>query len=105
LPVGFIDFFKEANGADITTDDHYVVLWPLTDMVGLNREYIVNKYAPEFFIIGSDGGDMSYAIKRIQDMFLSSYLLECQERKLSLNARHSQSSLVFYNVLPNTKAR
>ena len=64
LPAGFIDFFKEANGADINTDQHYVVLWPLTDMVGLNKEYNVEEYAPDFFIIGSDGGDTAYAIER-----------------------------------------
>jgi hypothetical protein len=64
LPVGFIDFFKEANGADISTDDHYIVLWPLTDMVGLNKEYNVDGYAPEFFIFGSDGGDTAYGIEK-----------------------------------------
>lgn len=64
LPIGFIDFFKETNGADINTDNHYVVLWPLTDMVELNKEYSVDEYAPEFFIIGSDGGGTAYAIER-----------------------------------------
>ena len=63
LPNGFIDFFKETNGADISTDDSYCLLWPLTDMVQLNMEYNVSVYAPEFFIFGSDGGDTAYAIE------------------------------------------
>jgi len=63
-PIGFIEFFKETNGADINTDNHYVVLWPLTEMVVLNKEYNVDEYAPEFFIIGSDGGDTAYAIEK-----------------------------------------
>ena len=65
LPNGFIDFFKEANGADISTDNQYVILWPLTDMIQLNKEYNVEEYAPEFFIFGSDGGDTAYAIERL----------------------------------------
>jgi len=64
LPSGFIDFFKEANGADISTDDKFVALWALTDMVQLNKEYNVEQYAPEFFVFGSDGGDTAYAIEK-----------------------------------------
>ena len=64
LPEGFIEFFKEANGADINTDKNYIALWPLTEMVQLNKEYEVNEYAPEFFIFGSNGGDTAFAIER-----------------------------------------
>jgi len=64
LPQGFIDFYKEANGAIIITDDEYIVLWPLTDLFKLNADYNVAMYAPEFFIFGSDGGDTAYAIKK-----------------------------------------
>jgi len=64
LPTDFISFFKEANGADITKDSGFILLWPLTDMVQLNKEYDVEEYAPEFFIFGSDGGDMAYAIDK-----------------------------------------
>lgn len=64
LPKGFIEFFKEANGADISTDEKYVVLWALTEMVQLNNEYNVAEYAPEFFIFGSDGGDTAFAIEK-----------------------------------------
>lgn len=64
LPEGFIDFFKEANGADLAKDNSFILLWPLTDMVQLNKEYDVEEYAPEFFIFGSDGGDIAYAIEK-----------------------------------------
>jgi hypothetical protein len=64
LPEGFIDFFKEANGADINTDEKYIILWALTDMVQLNKEYNVEEYAPQFFIFGSDGGDTAFAIEK-----------------------------------------
>jgi hypothetical protein len=64
LSIGFIDFFKETNGADISSDQKYILLWPLTDMIQLNKEYNVDVYAPEFFIFGSDGGDTAYAIEK-----------------------------------------
>jgi hypothetical protein len=64
LPNGFIDFYKEANGADISTAEQYILLWALTDMVQLNKDYCVEEYAPEFFIFGSDGGDTAFAIEK-----------------------------------------
>ncbi|MCD6067055.1 MAG: cell wall assembly protein [Bacteroidetes bacterium] len=64
LSKGFIDFFKETNGADISTDDKYILLWALTDMIQLNKEYKVEEYAPEFFIFGSDGADTAFAIEK-----------------------------------------
>jgi hypothetical protein len=64
LPLGFLEFFRSANGADLKSDEKYVLLWPLTDMVQLNKDYLVDEYAPDFFIFGSDGGDTAYAIER-----------------------------------------
>lgn len=65
LPEGFISFFKEANGADINTDECYILLWALTDMIELNNDYNVQEYAAEFFIFGSDGGGNAFAIEKI----------------------------------------
>ncbi len=64
LPEGFIEFFKEANGAEISTDKKYFILWALTEMVQLNKAYNVEEFAPGFFIFGSDGGDTAFAIEK-----------------------------------------
>jgi hypothetical protein len=64
LPKGFINFFSNSNGGELITDNNYVSLWPLTDMIRLNKEYNVEQYAPEFFIFASDGGDEAYAIEK-----------------------------------------
>ena len=64
LPEGFIDFFKETNGANITSDNSYVALWPVTDMLQLNEGYKVSEFAPEFFLFGSNGGGEAYAIEK-----------------------------------------
>lgn len=64
LPTGFIEFFKGSNGADINTSGRYIILWPLTNMIQLNKDYSVGEFAPDFFIFGSDGGDIAYAIEK-----------------------------------------
>lgn len=64
LPIGFIDFFIESNGADIQTEEKFILLWPLTEMIKLNEDYEVEIYAPDYFIFGSDGGDMAFALHK-----------------------------------------
>jgi hypothetical protein len=64
LPPGFIDFYKETNGADIEKDEKFIFLWELTEMIQLNEDYGVEEYAPDFFIFGSDGGGTAFAINK-----------------------------------------
>ena len=64
LPDGFIEFFMETNGAEIYNGKDCIILWPLTDMIKLNQDYNVSKYADAFFIFGSDGGDTAYSIEK-----------------------------------------
>lgn len=64
LPAGYIEFMSETNGADISFKNRYLILWPLTDLISLNQEYGVDEFAPDFFLIGSNGGDTAYGINR-----------------------------------------
>ncbi len=64
LPEGFIDFLKQTNGADVNNGQNYLLLWPLTDLLQLNKEYSVEEFAPDFFIFGSNGGETAYAIDK-----------------------------------------
>lgn len=41
-----------------------MALWPLTDMIDLNKQYGVDEYAPEFFFFGSNGGDGGFAFEK-----------------------------------------
>ncbi|HEY4327653.1 MAG TPA: SMI1/KNR4 family protein [Mucilaginibacter sp.] len=63
-PKEFIEFFGQSNGALISSKNGRIVLWPLTDMVKLNREYYVEQLASGLFIFGSDGGDTAYCIEK-----------------------------------------
>ena len=64
LPAGYIEFMRKSNGADISFENAYLMLWPLTDLMSLNQEYGIEEFAPDFFLIGSDGGDTAYAISK-----------------------------------------
>ncbi|PTS99127.1 cell wall assembly protein [Pedobacter sp. HMWF019] len=64
LPNDFLDFFKKSDGAEIRTEDHYVLLWPIPEIIQLNEDYGVEEYAPGFFLFGSDGGGTAYAIEK-----------------------------------------
>src|ERR1700694_2262879 len=64
LPEGFIEFFSQSNGALITGKNVYIDLWPLTNMIESNKNYEVEKYAPGFFIFGSDGGGTAYLFEK-----------------------------------------
>ena len=64
LPENFIDFFYESNGAEISTNSTFVVIWKLTDMIQWNIDYQVSEYASNFFIFGSDGAGIAYSIER-----------------------------------------
>ena len=60
----FVDFFSTANGADVFTGERYIFLWPITEMKKNNDDYEVPELAPEFFLIGHNGGDGAYGIEK-----------------------------------------
>ena len=64
LPDGYLEFIKKSNGCDITIDDRFILLWPLTELFELNLGYEVNDFAPRFFLFGSNGGDTAYGIEK-----------------------------------------
>ncbi len=60
----FVNFYKESNGGEISTNECFVILWKLTDMVQWNIDYQVSEYASNFFMFGSDGAGIAYSIER-----------------------------------------
>jgi hypothetical protein len=59
LPAGYERFIRCSNGAEGFLNNAYLVLWSIETLSPFNEGYRVEKYAPGFFIIGSDGGDTS----------------------------------------------
>lgn len=64
LPDELIAFYLETNGAQINTNNTYTLIWPIHELISLNEAYAVEEFAPEFFLIGSDGGDTAFAVEK-----------------------------------------
>ncbi|AYB32099.1 SMI1/KNR4 family protein [Chryseolinea soli] len=65
LPAGYERFIRSSNGAEGFLNNSYLALWSIEALFTLNEGYWVERYAPGFFIIGSDGGDTSYAVDKL----------------------------------------
>jgi hypothetical protein len=66
LPKEYVDFLRMSNGGegfvgDKPGDRAYIILWPVEELLTLNKAYDVQKYAPGLFLFGSDGGGEAYA--------------------------------------------
>ena len=64
MPLGYLDFMKDSNGASIEFEMRYLELWTLNELFPLNEGYEVEKFASDFFLIGSDGGGTAYGIEK-----------------------------------------
>lgn len=64
IPESYLNFLRNTDGAEIFTDDEYVVLWQLDLLWILNEEYEVNSFLPGFFLIGANGDETGYAIQK-----------------------------------------
>lgn len=60
----FVNFYKESDGCEINLDNIYFTMWSLSEMIELNNAYNVEDFAPDFFLIGSDGGGNAISIKK-----------------------------------------
>ncbi|MBO9202783.1 MULTISPECIES: SMI1/KNR4 family protein [Niastella] len=65
LPADYIEFLILFNGYEGSLSDNvYVSLWSLGLLKENNEMYAVKEFAPELFLIGSDGGDTAFCINR-----------------------------------------
>lgn len=61
LPDEYIAFLRRVNGGEGFLGENYAVLWRAEELVQFNREYETVEYAPQLFLIGSNGGGEAYA--------------------------------------------
>lgn len=64
LPDGMLEFLKQSNGADIDSNDEYVIIWPLTELVELNESYEIEEFVPNYYIFGSNGGGTAFLFNK-----------------------------------------
>ncbi|TGV02130.1 SMI1/KNR4 family protein [Flavivirga rizhaonensis] len=51
LPIGYLEFLKVSNGAEIANEEDYVLLWPLTDLFDLNLAYDMSSFASSLVLV------------------------------------------------------
>ncbi|HVH09230.1 MAG TPA: SMI1/KNR4 family protein [Gemmatimonadales bacterium] len=61
LPEDYIFFLQHSNGGEGFIGNAYVILWPVEQLIEMNRAYHVADYAPGLFLFGSDGGGEAFA--------------------------------------------
>jgi len=61
LPNSYMAFLERANGGERFIGQRYAQLWRAEDLIEFNRGYKVSEFAPNLFLIGSDGGGEAYA--------------------------------------------
>lgn len=70
FPIQYRDFMLESNGAEGKVGENsYLAIWPIEDIVSLNRDAKVEEFTPGLVFFASDGGGMAYAFdKRCEGM-------------------------------------
>ncbi|MHA6194722.1 SMI1/KNR4 family protein [Pseudomonas wadenswilerensis] len=64
LPRDYLEFISEYNGGEGFVGDNYLIVWGVDELVGFNRDYEVDEYAPGIILFGSDGGGEGYGFDR-----------------------------------------
>ncbi len=60
LPKDYTDFLKEHNGGEGFIRDSYIIFFKAEELADFNREYEVEKYAPDILLFASNGGGEGY---------------------------------------------
>jgi hypothetical protein len=66
LPDEYLSFLRYSDGGEgfLNIQPGYFQLWPAKEVVDANHEYHVDEILPDFFAIGSSGGDEMLAIRK-----------------------------------------
>ena len=60
LPSDYLSFMQITNGAEGPLGGSYIVIWPVEEVVPLNKANAVAEFAPNLVLFGSDGGSTGY---------------------------------------------
>jgi hypothetical protein len=65
LPEHYVQFLQQMNGGEgFIGSKAYLILWPVEELLPMNKAYEVGEYAPDLFLFGSNGGGEAYAFDR-----------------------------------------
>ncbi len=76
LPSDYVEFMRLHNGGEGDIGETWLVLFPLDELQEVNDDYEIEKYLPEYIIIGSNGSGELYGIDNTGNYFNVPEILE-----------------------------
>ncbi len=71
FPEDYVEYMLKKNGGEgAIGEEGYMRLWMLQELIEANEDYAVQEFAPGLFLIGSDGGDNAYGVRREDVAFI-----------------------------------
>ena len=64
LPIGFLLFYEESNGAEISSTNEDITIWPLKGLIQTNQQYCVEEFAPDFFLFGTNSAGLALSFQK-----------------------------------------
>ena len=64
FPDEYLTFLRRHNGGDGFIVSNYLVLWKAEEIFPFNRDYQVEKWAPDLLVFGSNGGGEAFAFDK-----------------------------------------
>jgi hypothetical protein len=75
----YLNYILDTNGGEGFLGQSYVLLYEVNDLLALNPYYEDHDFCNRIFVIGSNGGDCAYAIKKETSEFLALPFLDMNE--------------------------
>ena len=71
FPPDYLEFMRMTNGGEgFLSDGFYIMLWRFEDLIEFNKMYNVKEFAPNLFLIGSDGSDTAFGLQKSNSNFV-----------------------------------
>jgi len=98
LPKSYVQFLKKHNGAngDLPIQPFCFELWQIDDLVQANQDYEIQKYLPNYFGIGGNGGEEFFALNLETSKVFAIPLIGMEEKDAWLVAKSFED---FENIM------
>ncbi len=70
LPEDYWRFLLFSNGCTGFFGGSFLILWKMEELIRENEEYRVEEFAPDFILIGSDGGGRAFGFDKNTQNFV-----------------------------------
>ncbi len=96
IPLEYLEFMKETNGGEgIIGEGKYVRFWAFEELLPANNDYNISEFAPDLFMIGSDGGGNGFGFRKYDGVFIEVSFIEISTENAEERGKDFVSFLSF----------